>query len=321
MSIGSAFALHRPADGMIALARDEHTEPPLARQGVAAEGATTSFPVGELAHLGTYALAGRSARIASDAPEIVALLRPVLAPLASDATAGPLIRIARPGADHYAIRRDGHRVRVAPDLAEARHIALAELLLELSGEARVGAILHASALCGDGGAILLAGESGAGKSTLAAALAASGLGLLADDLVPLDRHATAAGAFPLALSVKEGSRAAVRRLFPGIDACPTVRTRRTDVSYLPLPAPPPGWCPIRALAFPLYRSGARLHAEPASPEEAFAFLVGTGSVPAGEPASIAPLARLAAEVPAFHLEYGDLDEAVAFLHRVPGVAA
>ena len=56
--------------------------------------------------------------------------------------------------------------------------------------------LHASAIVVDDGAVVIAGPSGAGKSTLAAALAARGCPVLADDIVALGDHEGGLVAYP-----------------------------------------------------------------------------------------------------------------------------
>jgi len=52
-------------------------------------------------------------------------------------------------------------------------------------------VLHASAVQLDGHAVAIVGASGMGKSTLAAALCRNGCGLVADDVLRIDRNGTA----------------------------------------------------------------------------------------------------------------------------------
>jgi len=63
-------------------------------------------------------------------------------------------------------------------------------------------VLHASAIGYQENSLLFLGDSGNGKSTASAIALASGLSLLADDFVPLDKSASVL-AFPAAISVKK----------------------------------------------------------------------------------------------------------------------
>ncbi|MEZ5776216.1 MAG: hypothetical protein R3D33_16355 [Hyphomicrobiaceae bacterium] len=64
------------------------------------------------------------------------------------------------------------------------------------------------------------------------------------------------------------------------------------------------------MIFPSFSPGCETEIERATPEWAFAQLVGTGSSPAGKAPSIRPLARLCNDIPAFRLAYGSLAEAI-----------
>ena len=92
-----------------------------------------------------------------------------------------------PGVARY-LASDGRALTIEPALgADAREIdrfALSTPLAALSLQRGLPA-LHAAAVVGPAGAVVLCGDSAAGKSTLAAALTLRGWSLLADDLTPI----------------------------------------------------------------------------------------------------------------------------------------
>jgi dephospho-CoA kinase len=111
----------------------------------------------------------------------------------------PWVTVARTGDDRYLrfgrfadFRVSNGEIAVAPRgrAAEAtiRHLLL-DQALPLALAAGGDLVLHASAVCIAGRAVLLAGEAGAGKSTLAALLAREGWPVLADDGVLLEGSA------------------------------------------------------------------------------------------------------------------------------------
>ncbi len=80
--------------------------------------------------------------------------------------------------------------RVAPGLLEERPDLFARLLLETPvtlAKMTRAQLLHAGALVGPGGAVVVRGAAGAGKSTLVAAGWRTGLGVLGDESLLVDR--------------------------------------------------------------------------------------------------------------------------------------
>lgn len=121
--------------------------------------------------------------------------------------------------------------------------------------------IHAAAVLGTRGAVLLAGPSGCGKSTLAAALLASRHKVLCDDTVVLDMESMRVRAVAPVISLKSGSWHAVEGRLPRIRRQPGYQ--RPDgalVRFLaldrPVPdggTPQPRGLPVRAIVFPRYR--------------------------------------------------------------------
>lgn len=264
-----------------------------------------------------YALApDRACRLTVSEPVLASLLEAVLRPLVSDAaepTAWINVLHGDDGLFHLAV--DGTE-RFAGDLARVRSEALRHVLLALAGWDRVGAILHATTVLGDGGGIALIGASGSGKSTLAAELIARRYRYVADDMSALDRDVNAVHPFPLGLSIKSGSWDAVGRHFPELSGIAPLVTRRLSVRYLDLSSravPPARIVPLAALIFPVFAPSQPFEAERLAPEAAMQLAISTGSEPDGLPRSIEPLARLCDEVPAWHVAYGDTGEAADWI--------
>jgi hypothetical protein len=82
--------------------------------------------------------------------------------------------------------------------------------IEVSGRRRT--ILHAAAVAGAGGAILLPARSGRGKSTLVAGLARRGWAYVTDELVAVHADAQQVEAYPRSISLDDGAW----RLFPDL---------------------------------------------------------------------------------------------------------
>ncbi len=258
----------------------------------------------------------RACRLTVSEPVLASLLEAVLEPLVSDGTEpAAWIDVLHGDDGLFHIAVDGTE-RFAGDLARARSEALRHVLLALAGWDRVGALLHATTVLGDGGGVALIGASGSGKSTLAAELIARRYRYVADDLSALDRDVNAVHPFPLGLSVKSGSWDAVGRHFPELSGIVPLVTRRLSVRYLDLSSravPQARIVPLAALIFPVFVPSQPLEALRLAPEAALQLAVSTGSEPDGLPRSIEPLARLCNEVPAWHVAYGDAGEAADWI--------
>jgi hypothetical protein len=121
-------------------------------------------------------------------------------------------------------------VRIVPGTDTAddtlRHV-LIDFILPLLITHRGELVLHASGAALPGGAVLLIARSGSGKSTIAAALAARGARVVADDAIALredgDGGLVAIGAYSglrLWPDIQESSRPDKRRINPGNSAIP-----------------------------------------------------------------------------------------------------
>ena len=172
--------------------------------------------------------------------------------------------------------------------------------------------LHAAALADGADAVLLVGSIGAGKTTLAIALERAGFGVLADDVVLLDREGLISGlAFPFA--AKASSWPLLSQHWPGIVDRPS--HRRPDgqtlcfVPFAALDDPRPRRIGVVVLLD--RREGARASVAELDPTAALAALLAEGAT-RDERLTASGFTALAAGVGAARccrLTYSDLIEA------------
>ncbi len=240
--------------------------------------------------------------------------------LAGDMQSGIAATIAVEGQDAaFTVRREGCVIADNLAAADARRIALQALLMAMLPDGATAAILHASCIAYDDRAIVLAGATGSGKSTLAAYLAATGAEYLADDFTALCQDGTVAR-YPLAVSIKEPSWGVLEALLPQLRHCQQHRLGERVVRYVPLQCPIRSTgataLPVEALVLPRFEPSRPSELERLAPEEAFGNLLTTGTEIVGAPRSIAPLAALVNERPAWRLSYRDLAEARDLIGRL-----
>ena len=199
--------------------------------------------------------------------------------------------------------------------ASAVCAAIADIAQSWAAERPGGLALHAAAVHGGAGLVLLAGPHRAGKSTLATRLALEpGWTLWGDDVLPLrpDGQAVALGIRPrLRLPVPDAAGPALRDL--AARACLLGDDRYAYVA-VPGQAPHGTTAPPRVLIRLDRRPGApaRLHALPGT--EAVRLL--EDQAIGGDSRTLPRLIRLAAGMVALRLVYDDLDQAAALLRKV-----
>jgi hypothetical protein len=140
---------------------------------------------------------------------------------------GYLVRV--PELADFLVEAGGTRVRVVrgPDATDdtLRHV-LVDFILPLVMTHRGELVLHASGVLSARGAFLFTARSGSGKSTIAAALAARGARVVADDAIALREDGNglvAIGAYSglrLWPDILESSHPDKRRIHPGNSAIP-----------------------------------------------------------------------------------------------------
>ena len=220
--------------------------------------------------------------------------------------------------DDYCLLRDGHLLQRLATAPLARWALVRELVR--GGRARSWlALLHAGALATADGALLIAGDSGAGKSTLLAALLASGLDFIADDIAPIEAGTHHVWPVPLAVSIKQGSWETISALFPELLTRPAIRFGTRIMRYLtpPNPAADAGY-PLAAVIFPQYRPGAPLAIERLSSRDSLVLLGEGGSVLPDSDRGLAAFLALWQEMPVYRATYGQLEEAVGAIAGLLG---
>lgn len=165
--------------------------------------------------------------------------------------------------------------------------------------------LHGAALVHDGDVVVLAGRSHAGKSTLAAWLTHRGWGFLTDEAALVEPETLVVAPFWRPINVRR----------PGpLDALLSHWVSHPVDGEVLVPASAIGTlasaAPLRALAFPSFTTEEQVGISPMSPGAALLEL--TQHFPglvAGGRAGFRRLARLVEGVPAFMLQFHDLDDA------------
>lgn len=207
---------------------------------------------------------------------------------------------------------------LAADVFETRvaaHWHLVRTAWQLSHpDRRWLALLHAAAVRTSTSTIILAGTSGAGKTSLAASLLAHGARQLADDLVAIDAVRRDVWPVPLSTSVKPGSWQAIHGAWETLAEGEAVILPGTDTRFVRLKpayrANAPSPLPM-AVIFPVYEAGAETVVVRLTPLELLAGLGHTGTIFPDEDETLEAFLHWADHTPAYVLNYGDADQAVA----------
>jgi len=219
-----------------------------------------------------------------------------------------------------AIQIEGHggtiaTVDVHQGLLATLEWTIASVAVEVLGEGYL--LLHAGAVAWGDHAMLMPGGSGSGKSTLTAALVASGFLLASDEVGVLDPLTLELLPFARGISVKAGSRPALERWYPALQAdAPHHRFGGEEVWYL---CPPPeAWLPaptpVRSVVVPRYDPAASTRLEPIPRPEVLPILLEQSfSVPKHGGFGIQTVTRLLQQAACYRLTLSSLDEAVALL--------
>lgn len=183
--------------------------------------------------------------------------------------------------------------------------------------------VHAGVVSFGDGCVLLPASAGSGKTTLTAALVRAGATYFSDEIALLEEGTLAVRPVPLALTIKEGSVAPLRALYPEIDAMAThVREDYVRVRYLtppreslPLTDEPR---PVRWLVFPRYTEGGRTELRPLSRPAALRRLLDESFLPLGQldRRKVESLVQWMRTVECFELPLSSLVEAVRILRAL-----
>jgi hypothetical protein len=235
------------------------------------------------------------------------------------------VRLHGPDADGRWVLHDGGHV-VASDVAEP--VAVAWLLWYLNRLAAATphfVTLHAGAVVGPHGAVVLPGAPGAGKSTITAALVSAGFGYLSDELAALDLAGERVHPFARPLGLHPRS---VELLGARLDVGRATSRPGPEGGVLAAPAAlqPAGSAPGEAspsrpavVVFPRVAPGATARPAALDPADALLGLLAQApNLAVLGAVAFRVLARLVARCGAWALDVDGLDAAVA---AVAGLAA
>ncbi len=223
-------------------------------------------------------------------------------------------RTAVDGRDGYFLAVDGSVVLRTPALG----IAFANLTFEINQrviDATAGVRLHAAAVAGSAGAVVLPGEMGAGKSTLSAGLVAAGWTYLTDETVAFSTSEGKVRPYPKPLSLGSTPPGLADRWSPRADYLPILGSTGL--------VPPPvlgsaarADAAVAVVVLPRYLPDSPVSIERLSEADALAAVAAQTFDLGRQPGTLSRLAALLESTPVFRLTSGDLDAAVAAVTRI-----
>ncbi len=273
-----------------------------------------------------YSVSGTSFTVCCDSDQTAQRIHQPLSHLQSQ-DAGEfdcLIHVFREETEHVAIV-DGFVLVRSPVFDFVAMHVVAEIARRAAMENEWFVILHAAAVSNGRGCIVLPGHGGCGKSTLATALLYSGFDYFGDDLVPLAQGTRQAIPVPMAPKIESGSIEVLSRFDPDICQLPAFRVGENCATrYLTSRTLAEGVqterLPVRFMVFPQFSSTDSTSLVPISSFQALENLLQSGAFLRRplDRGAINDLVAWVTEVPAFHLRYDDLSEAVEHIRRLFG---
>lgn len=233
-------------------------------------------------------------------------------------TAGPVTQwygVRTHGSGAVDVDRDGTPVVLAVEPAAALDWLLWDANRTVAAASGRRLLLHAGAVSGPGGGVLLPGASGAGKSTLVATLVRAGFGYLTDELVGMSAPGGRLLPFPRALTIKPGSFAALADLGGAVVGADGDGDRDAlGAWHLPPDAirlgSVSGPCLPRAVVVPRFEPGARPSLRSLGTATAFTALATCSlNLPAHGEVGTRVLAEVARRCQAFEVVFGDAQAA------------
>ena len=159
----------------------------------------------------------------------------------------------------YQVTQDGALLRRIDRADEV--VAYIEWAINSAAVRQIGGayhLYHAGAVALAGRALILPAASGSGKTSLVAALVASGLQYLSDEIAVVGKDTYCVLPFAKSLCVKEGARVVLAPLYPELSggaACHRFGGERVWYLQPPAAAWPPAPVPVRYVVLPRYVAG------------------------------------------------------------------
>lgn len=228
--------------------------------------------------------------------------------------AGPAAHVLQiaGGAAGWELRLNGHRISAGSTDDDAAITLLAGLLdLACRSQERLLVVHGAGLLAPDDRGLLLVAPGGSGKTTLAAALNASGIGLLSDDVVPVGMDGRLIG-LGGPICTKAGSWEVLAATRPDISGCRIFRRFGEPVRMLaPLSRAPSEGLDLGLILFPRYAPGEPPSRMPISPEAALQKVIEAEAVIRDiTQDKLDRLTQWVSSAPAFAITYPDLETAL-----------
>lgn len=182
-------------------------------------------------------------------------------------------------------------------------------------------VIHGAAVASGERCLILPGLSGSGKSTLAAALSASGLTLLSDDVLFIDRATLQVRGVPARLNLKSGSLPVLGTEYGLGEDVFKLSGEWGEVYYLP-PSNFDGAVLDRTysalgILLPRYTAGADISLESVTPSQLLSeMLLSQSTVAAADGEDLRALLNWLEIVPAGKLQYDSLTEAVDLIGQL-----
>lgn len=278
-----------------------------------------ALPSGELER--RYHLLSTTCFVRSSTPGILDRLDSALRHLATDLAADSGVTVHVTDARVAEAGRDAIDVRSVEALAPA----VKQLLRERAVENYPFLLsIHAGVVAFGDTCVLLPAQAGSGKTTLTAALARAGATYFSDEIGLVNADNLDVIPVPLSLTIKDGSVAPLRHLYPELDELIVhVREDHVRVRYLPPPAAalPLAGATARArwIVFPAYAADATTELRPIDRPTALRRLLTESYMPPHRlnRASVEALVQWMRTVDCYELPFSSLDEAVSLISALP----
>ncbi len=255
---------------------------------------------------------GQQVRIGHNSPATPPLISDNFGAMAVQPCSAPpnLDYLVELDGDDFAVTRQGQPPRSGTGLGDLLYSIEKDLTVELQRKRDDLFFLHAAAVEWRGKAYLLAAEAGSGKSTTTWALLHHGFGYLSDELSPIDLRTMQVYPYPHALCMKQ--------LPPAYPLPPEAlhlgRTVHVPASALPGPVIV-GPRPLGGVFFVAYspESSAPTMTRISAAEGAARMYVNALNALAHVDAGLAPVLRMAGQVPCYALSSAGLPETCALI--------
>ncbi len=219
----------------------------------------------------------------------------------------------------FQVSLDGGVLYSHLEMWQVLQVLMQEGLARLNGACVRGAVFHAAALADEQGGIILCGQSGSGKSTLAAwMLASGGFRYLTDEVILCAQDSRQISGFARSLVLKRGS-AFIWKRFLGDERHGLLRFPDGSAWIEPLLFHQDAVCAQsapRLLLFPRYSPALSFRVTPLTPAQSLFRLMQTLVNARNLPGwGLSDAALLARRVPAYDLEYSNIESAAAWIRQ------